>query len=177
MFTANFSFPRPSRMAVPALLAALTLAAGLATAQTPPVKVEGAWARATVPGQQGTGAFMSLTASQGTRLVGASSPVAGVAEVHEMAMEGDVMKMRAVPVLELPAGKTVQLKPGSYHLMLMDLKSPLAKDSTLPLTLRFKDAKGVESKLDLLVPVATVAPAALGAAAVPKADAHADHKH
>jgi copper(I)-binding protein len=144
------------------------------------VKVDGAWARATVQGQQGTGAFMSITASQGLRLIGASSPVAGVAEVHEMAMEGDVMKMRAVPALELPAGKTVQLKPGSYHLMLMDLKSPLAKDSTLPLTLRFKDAKGAESKLDLLVPVAIAAPAASGAANPPKAakaDAHSDHKH
>jgi copper(I)-binding protein len=73
---------------------------------------------------------MSITAKDGARLVGASSPVAGVAEVHEMKMDGDVMKMRAVEGgLELPAGKTVELKPGGYHVMLMDLKAPLPKDS------------------------------------------------
>ena len=113
-----------------------------------------------MPGQKGTGAFMTLTAAQGARLVGASSPAAGVTEVHEMKLDGDVMRMRAVPVLELPAGKPVELKPGGYHVMLLDLKAPLAKDSTVPLTLTFKDAKGTESRLDLTVPVAAQAPAA-----------------
>ena len=93
-------------------------------------------------------------------MVRAESPAAGVAEVHEMKMEGDVMKMRAVPALELPAGKTVALKPGGYHIMLLDLKAPLQKDSTVPLTLVFQDAKGAESKLDLSVPVGTAAPGA-----------------
>nr|WP_083336784.1 copper chaperone PCu(A)C [Polaromonas sp. JS666] len=152
-----------------ALLFSLALGSAAALAQTAAVKVDGAWARATVQGQKGTGAFMSLTASEATRLVGVSSPVAGVAEVHEMKMEGDVMKMRALPSLELPAGKKVELKPGGYHLMLMDLKAPLAKDSTVPLTLLFKDAKGVESKLELKLPVGTAAPGAAGAAA--------EHKH
>ena len=101
---------------------------------------------------------MSITAKDGARLVGASSPVAGVVEVHEMKMEGDIMRMRAVPVLDLPAGQTVQLKPGGYHVMMMDLKQPLAKDSKVPLTLRFKDDKGSESKLELMVPVSTAAP-------------------
>ena len=127
-------------------------------AQTPAVKVEGAWARATVQGQKGTGAFMNITAKEGTRLVGVSSPAAGVAEVHEMKMENDIMKMRAVPGLDLPAGKMVSLKPGGLHLMLMDLKAPLAKESTVPVTLLFKDTKGVESKLDLVIPVSIVAP-------------------
>jgi copper(I)-binding protein len=135
------------------------------------VQVEGAWARATVPGQSGTGAFMSLRSAQATRLVGVASPVAGVAELHEMKMVGDVMKMSAIAGLDLPAGQAVLLKPGSYHLMLMDLKRPLAKDSTIPLTLRFKDAKGVESQLDILLQVATTAP---GAASQHKA---AEHKH
>jgi copper(I)-binding protein len=82
--------------------------------------------------------------------------VAGVTEVHEMKMEGNVMKMRALEGgLELPAGKTVELKPGGYHVMLMDLKGPLARDSTVPLTLVFKDAKGVESRIELKVPVST----------------------
>ena len=88
-------------------MASLVLSTSLASAQPAAVKVDGAWARATVQGQQGTGAFMNITAAQGTRLVGVSTPVAGVAEVHEMKMDGDVMKMRAVPALELPAGKTV----------------------------------------------------------------------
>ena len=148
----------------------LLLAASLASAQPAAVKVEGAWTRATVQGQKGTGAFMNITAAQGTRLVGVSSPVAGVAEVHEMKMDGDVMKMRAIPGLDLPAGKTVQLKPGSYHLMLMDLKRPLLKDSTVPVTLRFKNAAGVDSQLELLVPVATTAPG-------PKTEMQHDHKH
>jgi copper(I)-binding protein len=147
-----------------ALIAAL--AAGSAFAQTAAVKVEGAWARASVPGQKGTGAFMKLTAKDGARLVGASSPVAGVTEVHEMKMEGDVMKMRAVPALELPAGKPVELKPGGYHVMLLDLKAPLAKDTVVPITLVFKDSKGAESKLELKVPVSATAPAQAGAAAM-----------
>ena len=149
-------------------LSAVLCAGSVTWAQTPAVKVEGAWARATVQGQKGTGAFMNITAKDATRLVGVSSPAAGVAEVHEMKMENDVMKMRAVPNLDLPAGQTLSLKPGGYHVMLMDLKAPLAKDSTVPVTLRFKDAKGVESKLDLMIPVSTVAPgsaAATGGAA------------
>ena len=120
------------------------------------VEVKEPWARVAVPGQQATGAFMKITAKDGARLVAASSPVAGVTEIHEMKMDGNVMKMRAVEGgLELPAGKTVELKPGGFHVMLMDLKGPLAKDSTVPLTLVFKDAKGAESKVELKVPVAT----------------------
>lgn len=126
------------------------------------VDVQGAWARATVQGQTATGAFMTLTAKANTRLVGASSPVAGVAEVHEMVMDGGVMKMRAVAGgLELPAGKAVELKPGSYHVMLMDLKLPVQKDTAIPLTLTFKNAKGEESKTELKVPVSMAAPAGM----------------
>ena len=125
-----------------------------------PVTVADAWARATVTGQKASGVFMKLTAAQATRLVGASSPVAGVVEVHEMKMEKDVMKMAAIAGLDLPAGKTVELKPGGYHVMLMDLKTPLLKDSTLPLTLMFKDAKGVVTPLDVKVPIQQPAPPA-----------------
>jgi copper(I)-binding protein len=142
------------------LTAVAVLAACLSTslwAQT--VDVKNAWARATVQGQKGTGAFMTLTAKDGATLVSASSPVAGVTEVHEMKMEGDVMKMRAIPKLELPAGKPVDLKPGGYHVMLLDLKLPLQKDTTIPLTLVFKDAKGVETKSEIRVPVSQTAPA------------------
>ena len=137
------------------------------------VDVKAGWARATVQGQKATGAFMRLTAKDGARLVRAESPAAGLAEVHEMKMEGDVMKMRAMPFLDLPAGKTVELKPGGYHIMLLDLKAPLAKDTTVPVKLTFKDAKGVESTQELTLPVATSAP---GTPAMPAAGA-AGHGH
>lgn len=156
-------------MKLTTLTALLALSSGLAQAQS--VDIKDAWVRTAVPGQSGTGAFMSITVKDGAKLVGASSPVAGVAEVHEMKMENDVMRMRAVPVLDLPAGKTVQLKPGGYHVMLMELKQALPKGSTVPLTLTLRDAKGQESKVELKLLVAATPPGA----AMP---AHgAGHKH
>ena len=158
-------------MKLKALTVIAALACGTLYAQT--VEVRDAWVRASVPGQKATGAFMKITAREDAKLVASSSPVAGVTEVHEMKMEGDVMKMRAVPALDLPAGKTVELKSGGYHLMLMDLKTTLAKNSTVALTLVFKDARGVQSKVELKVPVAAVAP---GGKADDKA-AMDGHKH
>ncbi|PQA76967.1 copper chaperone PCu(A)C [Rhodoferax sp. TS-BS-61-7] len=155
--------------------AALALLAALsAPVWAQSVDVKNAWARATVPGQKASGAFMTLTAKDGAKLVSVSSPVAGVTEVHEMKMEGDVMKMRAVPQLDLPAGKAVELKPGGYHVMLMDLKQPLQKDSTIALTLVFKDAKGQQSQTELKLPVSQAAPAGM---AMDKKDAPVVHKH
>lgn len=155
------------------IAAILALTAGAVSAQT--VDVKDAWARATVKGQMASGAFMTLTAKDGAKLVSATSPVAGVVEVHEMKMDGNVMKMRAVQGgLDLPAGKAVELKPGGYHVMLMDLKQPLAKDSTIPMTLVFKDAKGVETKTELKVPVAMTPPG--GPAAMPMPMHHGEHK-
>ena len=123
-------------------------------------KVEGAWVRSTVAGQQGTGAFMKITARQPMQLIGVSSPVAGTAEVHEMKMEGDIMRMRQVAKVDLPAGRTVEFKPGGYHLMLMDLKQALKPGTAVPLTLVFRDANGVERKLELKAAVATRSPGA-----------------
>ncbi len=141
-------------MTLKTLVVAAALMGSIVHAQS--VDVKDGWVRTSVQGQKATGAFMKLTAKDGAKLVAASSPVAGVTEVHEMKMEGDIMKMKAVAGgLDLPAGKTVELKPGGYHVMLMDLKAALPKDSTIPLTLVFKDAKGVESRLELKVPVAT----------------------
>ena len=155
-------------MKLESLFIALALASSAALAQQA-VEVKDAWVRTSVQGQMATGAFMKITARENTRLVSVSSPVAGVAEVHEMKMDGDIMKMRAVVGgLDLPAGKAVALTPGGYHVMLMDLKAALPKDSTVPLTLVFKDARGVESRLELKLPVATAAPAGAGDAA---------HKH
>lgn len=157
-----------------ALVLGLTFA-GLAGAQGDAVAVKDAWARATVPGQKGTGAFMTLTARDGARVTGAASPVAGVVEIHEMKMEGDVMRMRPVSVLELPAGKAVELKPGGYHVMLLDLKQPLKVGDRIPLELRLETKDGQKVTLPLQVDVRAQSPAR----DAPGAHKHADkaHKH
>ena len=101
--------------------------------------VDDAWVRATVPQQKATGAFMQLKATKNSKLVSASSPLTPAVEVHEMAMQDNVMKMRQVPAVELPAGKTVELKPGGYHVMLMDLKQQIKGGDTVPVTLTFEE--------------------------------------
>jgi len=130
--------------------AALALASAAAYAD---VTVSNAWIRGTVPGQRGTGAFMNLVSPTDAALVGASSPVAGVVEIHEMAMDGGVMRMRAIGNLALPAGKPVELKPGGYHVMLMDLKQPLKEGESVEVTLTFADKAGKQTKQALKVPV------------------------
>lgn len=106
------------------------------------------------PGQDMTAGYMALTASGAPRkLVGVSTSAAGSAELHEMKMDGDVMRMRAVDAIELPAGQTVELKPGGLHLMLMDLKTPLARNTSMPLTLTFEDAQGNRTHEEMKVPV------------------------
>lgn len=160
-------------MKLHALALVTALISGTCYAQS--IEIKDAWVRTSVPGQKATGAFMKISAKDGAKLVATASPVAGVAEVHEMKMEGNIMKMRAVAGgLDIPAGKTVELKPGGYHVMLMDLKAALVKDSSVPLTLVFKDAKGVETKVELKVPVATTAPGAK-AGDMPAMD-HSKHK-
>jgi copper(I)-binding protein len=128
----------------------LSAAAGGAWAQ---VAVTAGWARATVAGQSGTGAFMTLESKDGARLLGAASDVAGVVELHEMAMENNVMRMRAVPALDLPAGREVQLKPGGYHVMLLDLKRPLKAGERVRIELRLetKDGKRVTQPVEVEV--------------------------
>jgi copper(I)-binding protein len=123
----------PLRVAVLALAAA---ALGPAVAAAQGIEVKDAWARATAPGQKAGGVFMELRSAQGATLVGAQSTAATTVEIHEMSMDGNVMRMRAVPKLELPAGQTVELKPGGYHVMLIDLKQPLKKGEKVPVTLR-----------------------------------------
>ena len=145
------------------LLALLASAAFAAQAQT---TVTDAWVRGTVAGQKATGLFGQITSAAGGKLVAASSPVAGVTEMHEMAMDGNVMKMRAVPALELPAGKAVELKPGGYHLMLMDLKQELKPGDTVPVTLVVEGVGGKRENVEVKVTVK-----ALSATAEPQ------HKH
>ena len=125
--------------------------------------VTNSWVRATVQGQKATGAFMTVTAKENSKLVAASTPVAGIVEIHEMKMDKDVMKMSALPNgLDLPAGKAVDLKPGGFHIMLMDLKLPLNKDVAVPLTLTFQDGAGKKSQQTVQVPVSTSPPAGQG---------------
>jgi hypothetical protein len=158
----------------PFFAAALLALTAHAWAQAPAVEVQDAWVRATVAQQKSTGAFMRLTAKADSRVVAAQSPVAGVVEVHEMAMEKDVMRMRAVPALALPAGQTVELKPGGYHVMLMDLKAPVKAGEVVPLTLTLESAGGQRSTLEVKAEVR-----ALGAAPTSAAPAShgAMHKH
>ncbi|MCK9983590.1 MAG: periplasmic copper chaperone A [Azoarcus sp.] len=113
------------------------------------VKVEEPWVRATVPHQKVTGAFMRLTASEDARLVAVGSPVAGTVEIHEMVMEKEVMKMRPVAGVQLPAGQTVELKPGAHHVMLLDLRKPLQPGDTVPLVLTVEGSKGKRETLEV----------------------------
>ena len=140
-------------------LAAALAAAPAAHAQ---VAVSDPWVRGTVAGQKATGAFMQLKADADVSLVGASSPVAGIVEIHEMKMDAGVMRMSAIPALPLPAGKAVELKPGGYHVMLMALKAPLKEGDTVPVTLTFKDKDGKASTTLVNAPVKalTATPAA-----------------
>jgi len=145
-------------------LAATALVAPAALAQ---VTVTDPWVRGTVSSQKATGAFMKLEAKQPVSLVSASSPVAGVTEIHEMAMEKDVMKMRPISRLPVAPGKPAELKPGGYHVMLMDLKQPLKAGDSVPITLTFEKADKSRQTVEVKAEVR-----ALGA---PTA-APADHK-
>jgi periplasmic copper chaperone A len=120
-----------------------------ATASLAQVKVEHAWARPTVAGQQGGGGFLSITSASADRLLSGSTPLAERFELHMMAMKGDVMEMRQVDAIELPAGKTVRLEPGGLHVMFIGLKTPLQTGSRVPVTLKFEKAGDVKVEFDV----------------------------
>jgi len=115
----------------------IAVAAGLAAqaAWAANISVTDAWARATMPGQPVSGAYMQIQSDADARLLGAFSTVVPRVEVHEMNMDGGVMRMREVKSIDLPKGKTVTLEPGGYHIMLMNLKKPIAAGDVIPLTL------------------------------------------
>ncbi|MFZ6754555.1 copper chaperone PCu(A)C [Undibacterium sp. Dicai25W] len=114
----------------------LSITAFAAQAQ---VKVTDPWVRATVAQQKATGAFMQLSSPQNTRLIEVHTNAAASAEVHQMEMVDNVMKMREVNGLDLPANKTVELKPGGYHVMLMGLNAQAKVGDVIPLTLVFEN--------------------------------------
>ena len=133
-------------------LAALALM-GMALPALAETSVSDAWVRATVSQQHATGAFMVLTATTDSKLVGVASPVAKDVQVHEMTMNGEVMGMRQVKSIELPAGKAVSLDPNGYHVMLMGLHEQVKEGTQVPLTLTIEDAEGAKQTLQVQAPV------------------------
>lgn len=154
------------------MLAATLLAANPAFAadyRAGAIRIDHPWARPTVSGQSAGGGFLTLDNSKGgaDRLIAASSPAAERVELHSMAMEGDVMRMREIDAIDLPAGQTVALQPGGLHFMLMGLKKPLALGSRVPLTLRFEKAGEVRIEVSIENPPV----------AAPAGQEHQGHKH
>lgn len=143
-----------------AFMALALLGGGLAAAAEITVGnllIAGGFTRATLPNAPVGGGYVTITntGSEADRLVGAASPVAGVTQIHEMKMEGDLMKMNEVPEgVEIPAGATVTLKPGGLHIMFMQLQQPLVEGTTVPLTLTFEKAGSVEVELSVESPAA-----------------------
>jgi copper(I)-binding protein len=119
------------------------------TVKVDAVSVSDAYTRATVPGQKVAGGFLKIQNKGNTadQLISASSPSAGDVQLHEMAMEGNVMKMRQVKDIAVPANGSVELKPGGYHLMFLDLKGPFVAGETIPVKLKFAKSGDVEVKL------------------------------
>ncbi|MCU0775718.1 MAG: copper chaperone PCu(A)C [Ideonella sp.] len=137
----------------PRLLLAAAAMLALSTHAWAQTTITEPWVRATVPQQKASGMFAQITSASGGRLVSATSPVAGIVEIHEMKMEGDTMRMRAIDHLELPAGRAVELKPGGYHVMLIDLKQQLKAGDTVPVTLVIQNSAGQRETVEVKAPV------------------------
>jgi copper(I)-binding protein len=137
------------------------------------LKISEPWVRATVPQQNASGAFMTITARGDARLVAAASPAARVVEVHEMSIGADnVMRMRAIEGLDLPAGRPVELKPGGYHVMLIDLVEQLKEGAQVPLTLTIETADGERKTIPVEATVRALTQQHGGASS-----GHHGHKH
>ena len=135
-------------------LAALCLVAGGAAAHDYTLKslsIDHAFARATPPGAKSGGAFFVVTNAGAApdKLVRAASPIAGSVELHQMAMDGGVMRMRALPSMDVPPGGRLELQPGGYHVMMLDLKQPLKAGDKVPLTLTFERAGNIDIAVEV----------------------------
>jgi len=129
---------------------ALFLAAAFASAAAhAQVTVDKPWVRTTVAQQGTTAAYLTITSAKGGKLVSASSPIAAAVDVHQMKMVGDMMKMRSVEALPLPAGQPLEFKPNGYHLMMTGLKAPVKPGDVVPITLVVEDAKGKRETVDV----------------------------
>ena len=132
------------------IFVALAVPAASAVAE---VTVTQPWVRGTVAPQKTTGAFMKLKSTSDAKLVSASSPAAKLVEIHEMAMVNNVMRMRPVMELALPAGKDVELKPGGYHIMLMGIGHQFKQGETIPITLTVRGSDGKTETIEVRAPV------------------------
>ena len=151
------------------IVIAATAVLALSSAAWAQTRITDPWVRSTVPQQKASGLFAQITSTAGGKLVSATSPVAGVVEIHEMKMEGDTMRMRAIDALDLPPGKTVELKPGGYHVMLMDLKQQLKAGETVPVTLVIQNSAGVRETIEVRAAVRGAMPGG--------GMKHGDHQH
>ena len=122
---------------------------GLSLHVSAQIVVNDAWVRATVAGQPSTGAFMHITSDTDSKLVAVKSPVAKIVQIHQSKMENDVMSMQPVESVALPAGKTVNIEPEGYHVMLIDLLGQIKDGDEVPLTLIVEDNKGVKASIDV----------------------------
>jgi len=135
------------------LALAMVLSAGAVAAHAQSVEVKDAWVRGTVPAQKATGAFMEITGKSAARLISAESPVAGTVEIHNMTIQNGVMKMFPVDAIDIPAGKTVKLASGGYHVMLMGIKQQMKPGERVPLKLTFELADKKRESVELSVEV------------------------
>jgi copper(I)-binding protein len=133
------------------------------------VTVANPWIRGIVKGQTETGAFMTLKSTEATKLVGAASPVAATVQIHEMTMHGDMMTMRPVKAVDVPANTVVELNPGGYHIMLIGVKKALLKGEMVPIKLTFQGKAGTNSTVEIQAEVRDLTEA--------KAAAKMDHKN
>ncbi len=128
-----------------------------ATAQAAEVKagdlvIDQAWSRATPGGAKVAGGYLTITnkGAAADRLVSATADVSPMVEIHEMSMDGGVMKMRMLDKgLPIEPGKTVKLAPGGYHIMFQELKAPLKEGEKVPVTLQFEKAGSVQVTFDV----------------------------
>lgn len=151
---------QPSRVAALALrllvllFASASLQQALAASPEPvaagDLEISGYWAKAMLPNQPTGGGYLTLTNKGGEpdRLISVSTGAAGMVEIHTMEMADDVMTMRPIDgQLEIPAGGSVELKPGGMHLMFMHVHEPFKEGTTVPVTLEFEKAGKVEIAL------------------------------
>lgn len=122
---------------------------GMAWQVSAQTQVNDAWVRATVAGQQSTGAFMTLQADSDSKLLSVQSPVANTVQIHQSSMKDDVMSMRQVESVALPAGKPVSFDPHGYHVMLIDLTAQVKEGDKVPLTLIVENAKGEKETIQV----------------------------
>jgi hypothetical protein len=147
------SFTLPTFIASTVLACTLSSAAHAQDANVGSIAVNGAYTRATVPGQAAAGGFMKITSNgSADQLISATSTVSDDVQLHTMIMDNNVMRMREVKQIDVPANGAVELKPGGLHIMFMNIKAPLKAGETVPVKLKFAKAGEVEVKMPVNAP-------------------------